>query len=196
MNTRLRLTVSGGESILVPELFNSISPKYNEFERAAFMLESFECSEWMDPNLSCMLSFAASGDNCFLHLMPLAVENGIASMIDRNFTPLRLACVEFDDGITRVSNVSIPGKVHDVIDECNKIYHDVYFLTDGNRVSSFVERCADLLDSLSGVECEQMRIASLKYIKENMMFCLEAPRHEARCVAAIQILEYCNALGA
>ncbi|MEM5338708.1 hypothetical protein [Paraburkholderia azotifigens] len=196
MKTRLKLMVGGGESILIPGLIDSIAPGQKEFEQAADALERFECSGTIDPNLSCMLSFAGSGDNCFLHLMPRAVKNGIASMIDRNFSPLRLACVEFDDGMTLVSNVSIPWKVLDVINECNKIYRDLDFVINDIEVDLFVENCVDLLESLCGVECEQLRISSLKYIKENMTFCLEAPRHKFRCVAATQIIEYCNALGA
>jgi hypothetical protein len=160
------------------------------------VLENFECSGAIDFHLSCMLSFAGSGENCFPHLMPKAVESGIASMIDGNFSPLRLACVQFDDGMTLVSNVSIPADVLNMISECNKIYHDASFLSDDCEVDYFVENCVDLLDGLCDVECEQLRTSVLRYIKKCMAVCLHAPQYKFNCAAAAQIIEYCNALGA
>jgi hypothetical protein len=87
MKTCLKLTVYGGESILIPRLINSIAPGEKEFQRAANVLENFECSGAIDCNLGCMLSFAGSEENCFWHLMPKAVKSGAASMIDINSPP-------------------------------------------------------------------------------------------------------------
>ncbi|WP_155633396.1 hypothetical protein [Burkholderia multivorans] len=196
MKTRLKVTVGLDESIYVPGLIDAIVPGEKEFVQAAAALERFSGPDCKDLYVANMLSSASDREGHLLDLLPIADANGIASTIDDSCGMLRLICIEFEKGSALVSNVPVPGNVVNIITACTVIYREANCLVGKADAEKYIDDCLEALDEVNAIECEQLRNSTVGYIKKKVAACLEAPQHKFNHVAAGQIVEYCNAIGA